>query len=492
MKKNKIAARLTLYFTISLLLFSILVGGVFAWMFGRYSTELHRNELEQRATRIANALAGFSQDNRVVLGSGHGHGGGSGAYLSFLDDIAMADVWVVDRQSNQVTSNHHGGEVMSYRELPEGAEQVIERVLTGDVAFSESFSDLLEQPSLTVGAPITSPQGLVIGAALLHSPIDGQEAARKNQVRIMALSIVFAMLLSIPVARWLSLRFTGPLSRMTKNALRLAEGDYTAHNQINQRDEIGELAANMDILADRLEEARRERDDMEQARREFFSNVSHELRTPVTVMRGSLEALCDGVVCSPEQVEEYHRQMLSESMHMQRLVNDLLELSRLQSPDFQMELSRVNLLDVVEDVSRSMRRVADQKQVSILLEELPEGASIRGDYSRIRQMLMAVVDNAVKFSPSGGTVRLRGWRQQEEFRLSVTDHGDGIPPEELPKLFERFHKGQPEHNRQGTGLGLAIAREIASRHGVTISAESQPGETTFTIAFALSEGAEAQ
>lgn len=338
---------------------------------------------------------------------------------------------------------------------------------------------------MTVGAPILSGSGSVLGAVLLHSPVQGYESVKRNQLQIMAVSILLALLLTVPIAVSLSLRFTKPLKQMKQNALMLADEDYGVRNHISQQDEIGDLAGSMDILAGRLEAAKAEREQMEESRRIFLSNVSHELRTPVTVMRGSLEALCDGVVSGTEKMQEYHQQMLRESIHMQRLVNDLLELSRLQSPDFTMETSSVNICDVVADVSRSMRRIADKKDVTIEVVGLDEHTAVEmdGDYSRLRQMLMIVVDNAIKFAPDGSVVTIQGKKTESGCILSVIDRGSGIDPELLPYIFDRFHKQSGEDNRQGSGLGLAIAKEIAQRHQTTIEVDSHPGRTEFYFVF---------
>ena len=129
--------------------------------------------------------------------------------------------------------------------------------------------------------------------------------------------------LAVPAAVLLSLKFTKPLNRMKDIAVRLADGDFSAVNALRQNDEIGELAATMDLLAVRLKDASQESSRLEQMRRDFISNVSHELRTPVTVLRGSLEAITDGIITEPAQIQEYQQQMLRESLHLQRLVDDL-------------------------------------------------------------------------------------------------------------------------------------------------------------------------
>lgn len=145
----------------------------------------------------------------------------------------------------------------------------------------------------------------------------------------------------------------------------MAEGDYTITTGVTSRDEPGALAKDLDTLACRLDEASRESRKLEQLRKDFVSNVSHELRTPVTVLRSSLEALCDGVIQEPRQVAEYHDSMLSETIHLQRMIGDLLELSRLQNPDYVMKFVSLDLTQAMEDALRSANHIA-AKRTSLL------------------------------------------------------------------------------------------------------------------------------
>ena len=198
-------------------------------------------------------------------------------------------------------------------------------------------------------------------------------------------------------ASLLSLRFSRPLNAMRKTALRLAAGNYTAKTGLRQEDEIGQLSDAVDLLADRLAEAERESERLDELRKDFFTSVSHELRTPVAVMRSSLEALRDGVVTDSEKVHQYYRQLHTESLHLQKLVDDLLELSRLQNPDFRMERERVELVSLCEDVIRSMRLFARERRHTLTLSSEVKTAFFWGDYARLRQMVLIVIDNALKF-----------------------------------------------------------------------------------------------
>jgi signal transduction histidine kinase len=209
-------------------------------------------------------------------------------------------------------------------------------------------------------------------------------------------------------------------------------------------------------------------------RQDFITNISHELRTPVTVIRGSLEALNDKVITDPVQVELYHKQMLGESIFLQRLVNDLLDLSRLQNTDFNIEMHELSLCEILSDVARSGQQIANQKNIEIKLEKDSIDCNIIGDYDRLRQMFMIIIDNAIKFSPENNTVKvtLKG------NKVSISNNGHGIKPEDLSYIFDRFYKVKSEDNKNGTGLGLAISKQIADRHNIKIEVESTIDQTT--------------
>lgn len=484
--KNRMVWKLAACFGAALLLFSIVTGTVFIVLFRQHTIDLRKGDMERRAMGIArtySAYRGGAWPTGMMGMGGHGHGSGHNGlvnYLRILDDISLADVWIVDEDMALVSR----GACYAYSDLPENAGSLVERVLQGETAFSEDFSDLLQAPTLTVGAPVFDSAGNVAGAVLLHSPVEGIEASVAQGLSILAVSILVAMVLAAFLSVGLSCGFAKPLEKLEAAAQRLADGDYSIRTGVVQKDEIGRLARMIDLLAVRLRDASQEGERMEQMRRDFITNVSHELRTPVTVLRGSLEALRDGVVTDPGQVAQYQDQMLAESLYLERLVNDLLELSRLQNPDFPIEMAPLNVCDVISDVARGMRRVAASKEVTVQAE-LPVAESwVMGDYGRIRQMLMIVLDNAIKFSGQGQSVQVWLRAGEESVVFGVSDTGSGIAPEELPYIFDRFRKDTSEKNRSGSGLGLAIARRIAQRHGAEITVTSAYGKgTEFTFHF---------
>ncbi|MCI8838697.1 MAG: sensor histidine kinase, partial [Hungatella sp.] len=163
------------------------------------------------------------------------------------------------------------------------------------------------------------------------------------------------------------------------------------------------LAGNINQLFAQLSDIEEERKRLDKIQQDFVSNVSHELRTPITVIKGSLEVLDEGLIEDPNEMHEYFSQMLSDTVHLERLVNDLLELSRLQNSNFEIIKSKLNLTDILTESVRSMQRIAEKKQVEILLENTAGLVLFCGDYNRLRQMFMIILDNAVKFSPPQST-----------------------------------------------------------------------------------------
>lgn len=483
MKKNRIALKLSIYFASALLIFSIIIGVIFMLLFNQHSIDLHKKEITQRATMIADTIAQYM---------GRASGKGSyGAFFRSLGDIAGADVWVVDEDLNLITGTggmgmmHQSG--YTYSDLPENAEELINQVFADKTVMSEDFSGLLSQATLTVGTPIKDMNsGKVLGVVLIHSPVQGTDQAVQQGLFLLLVSILIAIAIVLVVVIGFSIKFTKPLNKMKNAAQLLAQGDYHAKTHIEQKDEIGDLAKSMDELADRLDDASKQSQLLEQMRKDFVANVSHELKTPITVIRGSLEALVEKVVTESEMVDRYHQQMLNEALILQRLVGDLLELSRLQNTDFKIDKEPVLIAEVINDVVRSAQQIASKREIELVVQNCNFDGAILGDYSRIRQMLMIILDNAIKFSPEKSQVEVIF----EKNRLIISDHGIGIAEKDIPFIFERFYQARDEREKKGTGLGLAIARQIAERHNIEIFVQSQIGiGSKFTFIFSGNDAA---
>lgn len=218
----------------------------------------------------------------------------------------------------------------------------------------------------------------------------------------------------------------------------------------------------------------------EKMRREYVANVSHELRTPLTAVRGLLEPLADGMVKDEESRQRYYKIMLHEVMRLSRLITDMLTLSRLQAGTEYMELSRVNLEELINDLAISYAASAQQKGLSLEVDCVPAVDALT-DPDRIEQVLIILLDNAMHYTPEGGKITLR-LRSGERLLVSVEDNGCGIPEKDIPFIFERFYKVDKSRGEGGTGLGLSIASYIMEKLDETITVDSRVGEgTCFTF-----------
>lgn len=471
--KNKIVWRLTLNFMAVIILFELLSGGLFLPLFTDHSAKVFRDDLEKQAVSIASAVGDYIGDSSLptpdATGDGEVH---FEEYLHIISQVLTGNIWIIDKNSKTITvdSGH-----ITYHELHAEALALVDKVFDGQTVSSQEFSVFLNSPSITTGAPVYDANGKIVAAVLLHSHIQELADASRSGIYIMLSCFAGAMLMALILSALLSKKFVQPLQLMAQTTNRLARGDYSAHTGVTQRDEIGSLAAHIDVLADKLDAASKESAALEQMRRDYIANVSHELRTPVMVLRGSIEALCDQVVTAPDKVAEYYQEMLRECMHLQRMVNDLLELSRLQNLNYSIEKMPVDILEILRDAVRGVRKLAEMKDIALISSIGQTPCMIAGDYGRLRQMFLTILDNAIKFTAPGGKVTISTSIHQGQLAVSIADTGSGIRAEDLPRIFESFYVGNRDEHNDSTGLGLSIAKQIADRHEIELTVRSTPG-----------------
>ena len=270
------------------------------------------------------------------------------------------------------------------------------------------------------------------------------------------------------------------LFRSVYDSLEPASIHYTLPNDrslwitiVPVTDDVGECTGVVGLFKDVTDLER-----LEKTRRDYVANVSHELRTPLTAVRGLLEPLSDGMITDEETRQRYYRIMLREVVRLSRLITDMLELSRLQSGTEHMELHAVNLMELLQDTRQNYANEAAQRGINLKLdlEEIPFAMT---DEDRVEQLLVILIDNAMHYTPEGGSITLSAAPTTgERILVSVTDTGCGIAPDDLPHIFERFFKTDRSRKEGGTGLGLSIAKQIIDKLGESIYVESNPGTGT--------------
>jgi two-component system, OmpR family, phosphate regulon sensor histidine kinase PhoR len=222
---------------------------------------------------------------------------------------------------------------------------------------------------------------------------------------------------------------------------------------------------------------------LERVRQEFLSNVSHELRTPLTAIIAFIETLEDGAIEDPAANRRFLSVIRKNAARMHNLIDDILELSAIEARTVKVEPQPVALFSLIEDITTALATQARSREVAVRNEVWP-GTVVHADGRRLEQMLTNLIDNAIKFNREGGTVWIRHTEMGERDRISVTNTGEGIPAEHLPRIFERFYRVDRARSREmgGTGLGLAIVKHLARAHGGEATVQSELGaQTTFTI-----------
>ncbi len=263
-----------------------------------------------------------------------------------------------------------------------------------------------------------------------------------------------------------------PLAQVEATATKIARGNFDIRLQKRHNDEIGRLCETINHMAEELSKTERLKND-------FISSVSHELRTPLTSIKGWTETLrrIDNV-----QDENYVRGMRiisGETDRLYAMVEELLDFSRMQSRGLQLNCARLDLAAEVGDAVLMVQQRAAQEGVALRLEEPEELIAVQADANRLRQVFINVLDNAVKYSPQGGTITVRVTAQRDTCQVSVTDDGPGIAPDELELVKTRFYKGRG--SVRGSGIGLAVANEIMQGHGGSLRLESEQGCGTTVI-----------
>jgi signal transduction histidine kinase len=295
--------------------------------------------------------------------------------------------------------------------------------------------------------------------------------------RLLLLGGIAAGLLALGLGVLLARRATAPARELTRAARALASGDRSHRVAVEAADEFGEMAHAFNAMADAIEEEDR-------LRRAFAADVAHELRTPLAILRSQIEALQDGVEePGPRALGSLHE----ETLRLARLVADLETLASAEAAGFSLERRPAPLRPLLEDAVREFAGPFDAADVR--LEPRLDDVTADVDPVRIRQVVSNLLSNALKFTPPGGIVRIELGREGGEAVLRVRDSGPGIPPDELPHVFDRFFRGRGARGR-GSGIGLTVARELVLAHGGGIVVESEPGRgTTFTVRLPLAPSA---
>jgi signal transduction histidine kinase len=305
--------------------------------------------------------------------------------------------------------------------------------------------------------------------------------ASPHDLLLAMVLLIFATGMAMALGYFLSSTVTNRIRTIDDAAQAIAKGDLDVRIPVTGQDEMAGLARTFNQMAAQLQETERKQQELENLRRDLVAWAGHDLQTPLASVRAIIEALADGVVDDPESVHRYLRTAQKNIQSLSALIDDLFQMSQLDAGGLPLDCADNSLSDLISDTLESFSELANQQGVH-LEGSVSEGVDpVYMDAQRIGRVLNNLVSNALYHTPEGGSVEVLASPLPEAVMVEVIDGGAGIPPEDLPSVFDRFYRGEKSRNRTtgGAGLGLAIAKGIVEAHGGQIGVESEPRRTRF-------------
>jgi signal transduction histidine kinase len=348
----------------------------------------------------------------------------------------------------------------------------------GGLTISQRFAQAGLRAQLAIpvlAGMVTALAGAVITARMM--------LVTERDLVLLSLLLLFAALISLPVAWWTAGALTRRVADISWAAKGMAEGQLGTRVLVTGNDEVGQLAQSFNSMAEQIERARGQQAAIEQARKEMLVAISHDLRTPLSSIRAMGEAILDDVVDEPTG-HHYMKQILTETDKLSLLINDLFELSQINVGNLRLQLEPSDIRDSLSDTLNAMQLTATRKGVELRGDFSHPVPLVLADSARIQRVLTNLIQNALHHTKAGGTVTLRADDACPDVLVTVEDTGSGINPDELPHIFEGFYRVDRARSDGGAGLGLTIAKGIIEGHGGRIWANSVCGKGT-TIQFTL-------
>jgi signal transduction histidine kinase len=318
---------------------------------------------------------------------------------------------------------------------------------------------------------------------------ESQEDYRRSRLVLIGFALG-SLLLALGLGYAMSLSLINPVKEMGRRFEEIAGGDFSRRVQVPNRDELGALATRLDRMSDELGRVYRQLESANRHKSEFLANMSHELRTPLNAIIGFSEALQERLFGElNEKQAEYVADIHGSGRHLLSLINDILDLSKIEAGRMELEPSEFDLRGVLETAITLVRERAMRHGIALGLEVAPGVGTIRADERKVKQVLLNLLSNAVKFTPDGGSVRVGARMNGEAVEVSVADTGVGIAPEDQASVFEEFRQVGRDRARkaEGTGLGLTLVKKFVELHGGAIRLESAVGRgSTFIFTLPVS------
>ena len=447
------------------------------FIIGDYFVSTHKEAILQDAMRVASLSLQIADV-----------GGDESTWAFFRSGIEFAS-----GQSNVLVTNSDGTIIASPKS-PSGVnlgkidKSFIKPALEGrSVIQLYPKGSIFSEQTLVAIVPIQKHDTIkgdvrFLGASIAFKPIPQIRHIQNQIIAIIFMVQLLAWIVAFIVAFIVTRQIIKPVKRMRDAAKSIAAGDFNKRIPVTSTDEIGQLSESFNSMTQSLNE-------LETMRSSFISDVSHELRTPMTIIRGFIEGILDGTIPDDEK-DKYLATVLDEVKRLSRLVSDLLEASRLEQSKIKIEKVTVDMNRLVAESVFNYEQRLTQKEINVDLKMSENGCLALADKDSIKRVLLNLIDNAIKFTPTGGDISVSTWHKDKKVYVSIKNSGEGIPQDDLRHIWERFYKTDKSrsNDKKGVGLGLHIVKTIISQHGGEIFAESEEGKFTM-FTFILDESA---
>lgn len=461
--------RLVALFLVTLATAAFLFAAVAVRQFSQEERSRARSELSRQAIGTVGLIEEFAEQRLA------NEAGAPADFASRLGGITAAHVYFVGRSGLQAPIDE-----VRFGKAPAGTEARLDWKLLAKKGKAQTFDlKLADGTSTLAAAGGFRYGGELIGAIVVARPARSINASTLVQGRRVVPPLLLAFAAAALVALLLSRRITRPVQELTEASERIALGDYDVHLSSKGPDELGQLAFRFEQMARQLKEA-------SEHERNFLMRISHELRTPLTAIQGHVQAIADGVIEGEEEQQASLEIVLAEAGRLQRLIGDLLDLARLETRKFSLNVEEVDLFHVCESAAGAQREEARAQHVKLHVSAQAKPVVV-GDGDRILQIVTNLVTNALEATPADGDVAIDVALANGMGQVVVSDTGPGIPESERASILRPFVTSDVRH---GVGLGLPVASELASAMGGTIVVGDRPGGgAAFTLRLPLARGA---
>jgi signal transduction histidine kinase len=348
-------------------------------------------------------------------------------------------------------------------------QNCLSRIMHGENVTEQGlFKSQFGSDVLTIGVPIRYPDNEPVGAVFMHAKMQAMNDAIGTLYWHIAKSAAIAMLIGVILIALMSTMLSKPLAQMNEIAGHIARGDFSSKADVKSGDEIGQLAKSFNTMAEELKK-------QEDLRSGFVANVSHELRSPLTSIHGFAQGMLDGTIPQGDH-QRYLEVIVGETRRLNKLIRELLDLSQIETGKFPLNIQAFDVNELICRVLITFEEKIVSKALDIDVDFRQDKAMVLADPDRIEQVVINLLDNAVKYTNQGGSIRVWTHGATDKMLVGITDNGPGIPEEDQPYVWERFYKVDKAHSgKKGTGLGLSIVKKIIEQHGERITLQSQPG-----------------